>query len=591
MTTNQIIKSILIWRLKNISNHRFLLILSVIVGVFSGLAAIILKNTAYYTHYFVTNNFDFHEKNYFYLIYPFIGIGLTALFVRYIIKDNIGHGVSKVLYAISKKGGKIKSHNNYSSVIASTLTVSFGGSVGLEAPIVYTGSSIGSTLGQLCRLNYKNITLLIGCGTAAGIAGIFKAPIAGVIFVIEVLMLDLTMSTLLPLMIASITASLVSYYFMGNGVLFTFKITSPFYLSKIPYFIILGITSGFVSLYFMRFSMWIEKVFQSIHSFVLRIIIGSALVGVLIFIFPSLYGEGYDILTLILNGKGDVVFHSGILSFTQNDSFYLILILVLILFVKIIAMSATTGGGGIGGVFAPSLFMGGITGLLVAKLLNSIGITNISDSNFALVGMAGVMAGVMHSPLTAIFLIAEITGGYVLLPPLIITSVISYLTIYHFEPHSIYSKRLAVRGELMTHHKDKAVLSLMKIDKLIESNFNTIYPDATLGDLVKLISKSTRNIFPVVGNDNFFIGLVAMDDIRSIIFDTEKYDTTLVVDLMIYPKFYVDYEDTMEIIAHKFNKSGNYNLPVLKDGKYLGFVSRANTFLAYRKMNKDFSED
>ncbi len=341
----------------------------------------------------------------------------------------------------------------------------------------------------------------------------------------------------------------------------------------------------------MRFSMWIEKVFQSIHSFVLRIIIGSALVGVLIFIFPSLYGEGYDILTLILNGKGDVVFHSGILSFTQNDSFYLILILVLILFVKIIAMSATTGGGGIGGVFAPSLFMGGITGLLVAKLLNSIGITNISDSNFALVGMAGVMAGVMHSPLTAIFLIAEITGGYVLLPPLIITSVISYLTIYHFEPHSIYSKRLAVRGELMTHHKDKAVLSLMKIDKLIESNFNTIYPDATLGDLVKLISKSTRNIFPVVGNDNFFIGLVAMDDIRSIIFDTEKYDTTLVVDLMIYPKFYVDYEDTMEIIAHKFNKSGNYNLPVLKDGKYLGFVSRANTFLAYRKMNKDFSED
>ena len=254
-------------------------------------------------------------------------------------------------------------------------------------------------------------------------------------------------------------------------------------------------------------------------------------------------------------------------------------------------MSATTGGGGIGGVFAPSLFMGGITGLLVAKLLNSIGITNISDSNFALVGMAGVMAGVMHSPLTAIFLIAEITGGYVLLPPLIITSVISYLTIYHFEPHSIYSKRLAVRGELMTHHKDKAVLSLMKIDKLIESNFNTIYPDATLGDLVKLISKSTRNIFPVVGNDNFFIGLVAMDDIRSIIFDTEKYDTTLVVDLMIYPKFYVDYEDTMEIIAHKFNKSGNYNLPVLKDGKYLGFVSRANTFLAYRKMNKDFSED
>ncbi len=591
MKTNQFLNRIIRWRVKNISNQRFILILSVIVGVLSGLAAVILKNAAYYTHYFVTNNFDFENKNYLYLIFPIIGITLTVIFVRYFVKDNISHGVSKVLFAISKNGGKIKSHNNYSSVIASTLTVSFGGSVGLEAPIVLTGSSIGSTLGQLFRLNYKTITLLIGCGTAAGIAGIFKAPIAGILFVIEVLMLDLTMNILLPVMLSAITASLVSYYFMGNGVLFSFNVTNHFYLSKVPYFIFLGITAGFVSLYFTRFTMWIEKLFKRVEDFRLKIIIGGVIVGSLIFIFPSLYGEGYDALKMILNGKGDVVFHSGILDFTKNHNLFLVMIPLLILFVKIIAMASTNGAGGIGGVFAPSLFIGGVTGYLVVKLLNLIGITNVSESNFALVGMAGVMAGVMHSPLTAIFLIAEITGGYELLPPLIITSVISYLTIHHFEPHSIYSKRLAERGELMTHHKDKAVLSLMKINKLIETNFSPILLDATLGDLVKLIATCNRNVFPVLNSDNYFMGVVVMDDIRKIMFDVDKYETTFVRDLMISPEMNVDYDDTMETIVHKFNKTGNYNLPVLKDGIYMGFVSRANIFSAYRKMNQDFSED
>ncbi|NVN94832.1 MAG: chloride channel protein [Bacteroidetes bacterium] len=591
MERKKIINRLFIWRLRHISNQRFVLILSLVIGLLSGLAAVLLKNTAFYTHYLLTFNFSIDSENYWYLAYPTIGILLTVLYVKYFVKDKIGHGVSRVLYAISKNGGRLKPHNNYSSMIASTLTVAFGGSVGLEAPIVATGSSIGSSLGQLFRLNYKTTVLLIGCGAAGAIAGIFKAPIAGIVFVIEVLMLDLTTINLIPLLISAITASSLSYFLMGKGVLFSFDVTTPFFLKNIPFFIILGIVSGLISFYFTKISMKIEELFKQIKNQYYKIIIGGVTLGVLIFIFPSLYGEGYDVLNMMLHGKGNELLQTSFLYFLKNDVWLFSGALLAILFFKVVAMAVTNGSGGVGGIFAPSLFMGGITGFFVARTLNIIGIAHVSEINFALVGMAGIMSGVMHSPLTAIFLIAEITGGYQLFTPLIITSTISYLTISQWEPHSIYTKRLAQRGELITHDKDKAVLTLMKIDKLIETNFCTIFPEANLKDLVEIISKSNRNIFPVVDKDNNFKGVVVLDDIRHLIFDSEKYQHTFVKDLLIIPPYIVDCFDTMEIIVHKFNESGNYNLPVTKEGKYVGFVSRANIFSAYRKMLKHFSDD
>ncbi|MFZ4739935.1 MAG: chloride channel protein [Bacteroidales bacterium] len=591
MEAKKIINRLFVWRLRHISNQRFILILSLLIGLLSGLAAVILKNTVHYTHYFLTVNFNIDRENYWYLAYPATGILLTVLYIKFFVKDKIGHGVSRVLYAISKNGGRLKSHNNYSSMIASTLTVAFGGSVGLEAPIVATGSSIGSSLGQLFRLNYKTTVLLIGCGAAGAIAGIFKAPIAGIVFVIEVLMLDFIAINLIPLLISAITASSLSYFLMGKGVLFAFDITTPFFLKNIPFYIILGIFCGFVSLYFTKISMKIEEIFKKIKNQYSKIIIGGAILGILIFIFPSLYGEGYDVLKMMLHGKGDELLQTSFFYFLKNDVWLFSGALLAILFFKVVAMAVTNGSGGVGGIFAPSLFMGGITGFFVARTLNIIGIANVSEINFALVGMAGIMSGVMHSPLTAIFLIAEITGGYQLFTPLIITSTISYLTISNWEPHSIYTKRLAQRGELITHDKDKAVLTLMKIDKLLETNFCSVFPEANLKDLVEIISRSNRNIFPVIDKENNFIGVVVLDDIRHLIFDTEIYMQTFVKDLMIIPPFIVDYFDSMENIAHKFNESGNYNLPVTKEGKYVGFVSRANIFSAYRKMLKHFSDD
>ncbi|MEI6695433.1 MAG: chloride channel protein [Bacteroidota bacterium] len=591
MERKKIINRLFIWRLRHISNHRFVLMLSLVIGTLSGLAAVLLKNTAFYTHYFFTSSFNIDSENYWYLAYPMIGIFLTVLYVKYFVKDKINHGISRVLYAISKNGGRMRPHNNYSSMIASTLTVAFGGSVGLEAPIVATGSSIGSSLGQLFRLNYKTTILLIGCGAAGAVAGVFKAPIAGIVFVIEVLMLDLTVTNLIPLLISAITASSISYFLMGKGVLFSFDVTTPFYLKNIPFYMILGIFCGFVSLYFTKISMAIEALFKKIKNQYSKVIIGGLCLGVLIFIFPSLYGEGYDVLKMMLHGKGNEVLQKSFLYFMKNDVWLFSGTLLAIMFFKVVAMAVTNGSGGVGGIFAPSLFMGGITGFFVARTLNIIGIAQVSEINFALVGMAGIMSGVMHSPLTAIFLIAEITGGYQLFTPLIITSTISFLTISNWEPHSIYTKRLAERGELITHDKDKALLTLMKIDKLIETNFHAVNPEADLGDLVHIISRSNRNVFPVIDQDNNFKGVVVLDDIRHLIFDRDIYHKTFVKDLMIIPPYNVDYYDTMESIVYKFNETGNYNLAVLKEGKYLGFISRANIFSAYQKMLRHFSDD
>lgn len=591
MQRSKIYRKFMFWRLKQKNHKFFILTLSIVVGIFSGLAAVILKNAIHYTTYFLFHGFSIEHINYLYFIYPIIGIFLTVFFVKYILKDSIGHGVSKILYAISRGRSKIKSHNNWSSMLASTLTIAFGGSVGSEAPIVLTGASIGSNLGRFFHVDYKILTLLVACGAGGGIAGIFKAPIAGLVFTLEVLMLDLTMASLVPLLISCVSATMVAYFLMGRGAALYNAVTDPFVLNNIPYYLLLGVISGFVSLYFTKVSMYVEAIFDKYNNSFKKIILGGILLSILILIFPSLYGEGYETLRCILSGNYSILFENSLFSSIQNNYWIVLLYALFILIFKVIAMSITNGSGGVGGVFAPTLFVGGITGFIVAHSFNILPFVNISETNFALVGMGGLMAGVMHAPLTGIFLIAEITGGYSLLLPLIITSTISYITIMMFEPYSIYTKRLAIRGELLTHDKDKVALSLLKVTQMIEKDFSTIDIDATLGDLVKVISTSKRNVFPVIDDNNNFYGVVFINDIRNIVFKKEIYDTTFIKDLMFMPATIVSPDEPMKDVVKKFNDTGNYNLPVIKDGKYIGFVSRAKVFSSYRKLIKDFSDE
>jgi len=591
MNTRKILARFLIWRVKHIKQRQFLLILSLVVGLLSGLAAVLLKNAIHYTHYLLTHGFDKETGSYLFLIYPIIGIVITYLYVRFFVKDQIGHGVSRILYAISKNSSRIKRHNNYSSIIASTFTIGFGGSVGSEAPIVLTGASIGSNLGRVLRLNYKTITLLLGCGAAGAIAGIFKAPLAGLVFTLEVLMIDLTMASIVPLLISAVTAATVAFFLMGKGVIFSYKVVDPFVLDNIPYLILLGISTGFLSLFFTRGAMRIEKLFDQIKNPGARILIGGLILSVLIFLFPPLYGEGYETIKALLANETSTLAHNSFFYFIQDNFWLFVLYLVGILAFKVVAMSATTGSGGVGGIFAPTLFMGGVAGFLFARLLNAFNFVQVSESNFALVGMGGLMAGVMHAPLTGIFLIAEITGGYELFVPLMIVATISYLTIMSFEPHSIYTKRLARRGELITHHKDRAVLTLMRMGDVVEKDLKRVGPDQTLGDLVKVVSKSCRNIFPVVDEDNMLVGIVLLDDIRNIMFNQEMYDTTYVRDLMILPPSYVSSDETMDCVMKKFEDTGAWNLPVIDEGKYVGFVSKSKIFNAYRKLLVQFSDE
>ncbi|MFW6370986.1 MAG: chloride channel protein [Bacteroidota bacterium] len=579
----------LIWRARHIPHRRFVLILSFVIGLVSGGAAVVLKNTVHFTSNLILGHLDEHNAHLLFLMYPMIGILLTVLFVRYFVKDNLGHGVSRILYAISKQGGYIKPHNNYSSMVASTLTVGFGGSVGLEAPIVLTGSSIGSTFARLLRQNFKTTTLLIGCGAAGAIAGIFKAPIAAVLFGLEILMLDLTMSSLLPLLISAVTGATVSYFFMGKGVIFSFMVDESYFLGDMPYYIVLGIITGLVSTYFTRITIWLESVMAKVKNIYSKIAIGGISLGLLIYLFPPLYGEGYDTLIDLFNDRASEIMTGTLVEGYAHQFWVVVGFLLLVLLFKVFATALTSGSGGVGGIFAPSLFMGGVVGYLSALLINSFDFFNISPGNFALVGMAGVMAGVMHAPLTAIFLIAEITGGYQLFIPLITTATIAYLTIMYFEPHSIYTKRLAARGELLTHNKDKSILQLIKIHSVIEKDLKKVHPDDTLRRLVKTISKSKRNIFPVVDEENTLLGIVLLDNIREIIFNTEMYDEMKVSSLMIMPPATVSTNDTMEAVMTKFNETGAWNLPVVNQGKYVGFISKSKLFSIYRKWLVDIS--
>ena len=589
---------LLLWREKKIKDKHFVLILSFVVGILTALAASLLKFLIEYIKHFLTENFDTTGVNWLYLVYPVVGIFLTGLFIRKVVRDDISHGVTKILYAISRRQSRIKRHNTWSSLFASAITIGFGGSVGAEAPIVLTGSAIGSNLGSVFKMEHRTLMLLVGCGAAGAVAGIFKAPIAGLVFTLEVLMIDLTMGSLLPLLVSSVTAATVAYILHGTEAMFEFRMDEPFLMERIPAVLLLGILCGLVSLYFTRAMNRIEGVFRRYSNPYIKLVIGGAMLSLLIFMFPSLYGEGYDTIHMLLNGTSVADWDKVM----DNSIFYgygnlLLVYLALVVLFKVFATSATNGGGGCGGTFAPSLFLGCVVGFVFSHFCNGYSLAplisdNIPEKNFALLGMAGMMSGVMHAPLTGIFLIAELTGGYDLFLPLMMVSVSAYLTIMIFEPHSIYSMRLAQKGELLTHNKDKSVLTLMDIESVVETDFQKVHPEQDLGEMVKVISMAKRNMFPVVDARGVLLGIVILDDIRHIMFRQELYHRFTVGRFMVVPPARINMDDSMEEVMRKFDKTKAWNLPVVdEDGKYKGFLSKSRILNTYRQTLVDFSED
>jgi CIC family chloride channel protein len=569
-----------------------MMILSLVVGIACGLAAVLLKTSIEFIHHNLTSWFDSEAYNALYLIYPGIGMLIAMLFVRYVVKDNIGHGVTKVLVAVSKNESKIKTHNMWSSLAASSVTIGFGGSVGAEAPIVYTGAAIGSNVARLMGLSYKNMTILLGCGAAGAVAGIFKAPLAGVLFTLEILLFNISMTSILPLLLSTISATVISYIFLGDKPPFECTI-SPFVLNNIPFYLILGLFCAACSVYFTRMTLWLEDKIKSIEKPFFRWGISAGCLGVLIFLFPPLFGEGYEYLHELLNGGTIDLEGQTVLAFFLRKSWLIPIFFLLVLLLKVFSMSFTNAGGGVGGTFGPTLFIGAIAGFVVSRTINLLGGPGlVPEQNFVLVGMAGLMAGVMQAPMTAIFLIADMTGGYELLIPLIVTATVSYGVARTIEPYSIYTKRIAKRGELLTHDSDQAVLTLLKTDELIEADFKTVKIDATLGELVDVVAASTRNIFPVIDSRKHFQGYVSLEDIRREMFKTEQYSTLHVYNFMKSAPAYVYVDEKMDSVMMKFEKTGAWNLPVVDhDRTYIGFVSKSKIFSAYRDQLKQVSHD
>lgn len=585
-------ENMLAWREQHISHRQFLLVLSLAIGILTALAAFLLKSTIHLIQHFLVESFSRSNVNIWYLVFPSIGIFISSLFVRKVVRDDISHGITRILYAISQRKSIIKPHNIWTSLVGSSFTIGFGGSVGAEAPIVLTGSAIASNLGKFFKLDQKTLMLLVGCGAAGAIGGIFKAPIAGLVFVLEVLMLDMTLTSLAPLLITSITATAMAYILSGDSFMFQFTVTEDFSVHRIPYLILLGVVCGLVSLYFTRGMNRIEQFFKRFKNPYSKLAIGGAMLSVLIFIFPPLYGEGYNTIGELLNGNAhSTLDRSFFLQFAENP-WVLVTYLTLIVGFKIFATAATNGAGGVGGIFAPSLFVGALTGFVVATVLNIFQLF-VPTENFALAGMSGLMSGVMHAPLTGIFLIAELTGSYKLFMTLMIVSTVSYLTIKLFEPHSLYAMRLAQKGELLTHNKDKAVLTLLKTDNVIETDLTVLSPDMTLGQLVKVISQSNRNIFPVVNpENNVLMGVVLLDEVRNIMFRPELYNRFTVHKLMISPPATINQKLPMEKVMQIFEDTGAWNLPVVDDHKhYIGYVSKSKIFNSYRHVLVHFSEE
>ena len=589
-----VIDSLINWREKYLSQRQFVLLLSFFVGIFTSILAYLLKQFISWIASLLTAGFDATGSNWLFLVYPVVGIFLTALFIKYVVNDDIGHGVTKILYAISRRQGHIRRHNCWSSVIASGITIGFGGSVGAESPIVLTGSAIGSNLGRLFKVDHKTLMLLIGCGASGAIAGIFKAPIAGVVFTLEVLMIDLTMASLLPLLVSSITALVMMYIFTGTSAEFSFTLDNAFAVERIPTSILLGIFCGLVSLYFTRAMNFCEDVFRKFSNMYVKLLLGGSVLSVLIYVFPPLYGEGYGMISLLLEGTSmqdwQAVMNNSMFYGDQN---MLLIYLGLIVLFKVFASSATNGGGGCGGIFAPCLFLGCISGFIFSRVwnINQLGVY-VPEKNYALLGMAGVMSGVMHAPLTSIFLIAELTGGYNLFVPLMIVSLVSYLTIISFEPNSVYTTRLAKKGQLLTHHKDKAALTLMSLNSVVERHDTKISPDMKLGEMVLLISREKVNVFPVTDGTGHLLGIIELQKIRKVLFRQELYNVFTAGQLMEKPVACLTIDDPMQVVMDTIEKTGADTLPVVdRDALFIGFVSKAKLYAMYRQVMVDYSEE
>ena len=577
---------------KHFSQRSILLILSVIIGILGAAAAVIIKNLVHFTTKALSHAFLDAEVNYFYLVLPIIGIILTLLFVRRVIKDNLSHGVSIVLKSICKSDGKLRFHNTYSSMISSAITVGFGGSVGLEAPIVLTGSAIGSNVAKFFRLNPKQTTLLLACGSAAAMAAVFKAPIAAIVFTFEVLMLDLTGSAILPLLISAATGTVMSLLFLGRDVMFTVNVTKGFSLYNIPLYIILGLLTGLISVYFLRVSRWLEKKMRRIRKPYVKAVMGGLLLCGLIYLFPVFYGEGYNSINTLINGGYESIFRNSILWGPCSNRVIFFIGIAGIILLKVFATTFTTASGGIGGVFAPTLFIGAYTGFFVAAIAHHITGLDIPYVNFILAGMAGVMTGVMQAPMTAMFLIAELSGGYTLLIPLMITAACSYLSVYPFEKYSVYTYPLAKKGNLKTHNKDKFALRKLQWQDIIDHDIITVPIHSTLKTYTEHIASCKRNLFVVVDEEELFAGLLVMDDHREMIFRQELYNLVFVEDLMIEPEEFIYEDDTAADVLEKFNRTGNFNMPVItQDRKYIGFLSKARFLAKYQKFVASESDD
>lgn len=590
-----VVSNLLSWRKRYISDKHLTLILAFFVGIFAAVAAWILHSLINQIEHLLTSGFEYQSYNWLYLLFPIFGIYLTSLFVKYVVRDNISHGITRILYAISRKQARLKRHNCWSSVIASAMTIGFGGSVGAEAPIVLTGSAIGSNLGQMFHMDRKTLMVLVGCGASAAIAGIFKAPIAGLVFTLEVLMIDLTMAALMPILISCVTAMCFTYLLVGGDSLFHFQLDGAWAIERVPATILLGVFCGLISLYFIRMMTACEGMFKKMkeHRYV-KLLVGGVILSGLIFLFPSLYGEGYNSINVLLNGRSEAEWN-GVMG---NSLFYgqgnlLILYIALVLLTKVFATSATNGAGGCGGTFAPSLFIGAFGGFLFARVwnVNQIGVF-VPEKNFTLLGMAGVMAGVMHAPLTGIFLIAELTGGYQLFLPLMIVSICAYLTIIIFEPHSIYGMRLAKEGNLLTHHTDHSVLTLMSLESVIDRDFQTVKKDMELGKLVHAFSRSKSILLPVLDDAGTLLGEIDFTKIRHVVFRTELYHHFTVAQLMAPPVATLGQNDSMEDVMRTFEQTNAQQLPVTDTAnRLIGYVSRARMYTMYRKMVADYSAD
>lgn len=588
------IRRIVEWRESHVSDKQFVLLLAVFVGFFAAVAAFVLHWIIRQIQLLLTSGFVANDVNWLYLVYPVIGIYLTSLFIKYIVKDNISHGITRILYAISSKRSRLKAHNMWSSVIASAITIGFGGSVGAEAPIVLTGSAIGSNLGKAFKMDNRTLMLLVGCGAAAAIAGIFKAPIAGLVFTLEVLMIDLTMASLLPILVSAVTAVLFSYLFNGSDSLFQYTMSDGWMIERVPAYILLGVFGGLISLYFIRTMNFCEGVFSRLRHSYQRLLLGGIVLSMLIFLFPALYGEGYSSINILLNGKTEAdwaqVMNNSIFA---GDGRWLVLYIFFVLATKVFATSATNGGGGCGGTFAPSLFIGAVGGFFFARVWNmeQIGIY-IPEKNFAMLGMAAVMAGVMHAPLTGVFLIAELTGGYAMFIPLMVVSIFAFLTINIFEPHSIYGMRLAREGKLITHHTDHAALTLMSLESIVDTEFTYVQPDMSLQRLVHAISRSKMPVLPVLDTVGRLLGEVHIDNIRNIMFRTELYNHFEVSQLMCQPQAKLGVNDSVEEVMHKFEQTKATMLPVEdSNGILVGYITHSRLYSQYRQMVADMSAE